>query len=226
MSEENDLDSESELIESPFYSKFLDDWITNELDKQGTVVYPKGTLLIAEGDKSDGLFIIIKGKVKIFMSDENGKEIILAIREDHEYIGEIATLDGDTRTASVITLEETEVIQISRNQFREFLAERPDLAFEMIQVLTGRIRNFAASIRNLAFKNVYGRIVAVLNENSEPLEDGGRLVTSKFTQQDIADMVGSSREMVSRVFSELTKGEYISIENKVIRILKKLPKGW
>ena len=215
-----------QLFDSGIYDSFLKTWTENSTKKPLTNVIPKDRVIITEGDETDGLYIIVRGRVKIFVSDEHGKEMILAIRGPGEYLGEIAALDGETRTASVKTLEETEVFQISQDEFRTFLAEHPELSFEIIQILTRRIRDYAASLRNLAFKSVYGRIVAVLKENSVETPDGKRTVTSKFTQQNIADMVGSSREMVSRVMSELLKGEYISIDNKIITIHKTLPKGW
>ncbi|MEM7194991.1 MAG: Crp/Fnr family transcriptional regulator [Pseudomonadota bacterium] len=219
--------TERELIDSGVYDRFLVTW-QEQCEKQpATITLPKDRVIITEGDSTDGLYIIVRGRVKIYVSDESGKEMILAIRGSGEYLGEIASLDGEKRTASVRTIEETEVYQISQEEFREFLAKNPQLSFEIIQLLTRRIRDFASSLRNLAFKSVYGRIIEVLKENSELAEDGvTRVVTTKFTQQNIADMVGSSREMVSRVLSELVKGEYISIENKIISIHKNLPKGW
>ena len=151
---------------------------------------------------------------------------MIAILGAGEVVGEIASLDGEVRTASVTMLEPSKILHIAQGEFRSFLTDNPELAFEIIQVLTQRIRSYATSVGNLAFKNVYERIVVMLNQNSSEQEDGSRLVNSAFTHQDIADMVGSSREMVSRVFSELTKGGYISTESRVITIHKKLPPGW
>lgn len=187
---------------------------------------PKGALLFSEGDESDGLFIIKEGRAKVFISDTHGKEMMIAILGPGEVVGEIASLDGKVRTASVSMLEPSVVLQIAQSDFKQFLAENQELSFEIIQILTQRIRSFAASVSNLAFKNVYERITSMLAENSQEQEDGTRVVNGQFTHQDIADMVGSSREMVSRVFSELTKGEYVSSDSRVITIHKKLPKGW
>jgi len=212
--------------EPTFFEEFSRNWASNS-DKYGREKsLSKGSLLFSQGDESEGLFIIKSGRAKVFISDENGKEMLIAILGPGEVVGEIASLDGQTRTASVVALEPTKVLQIAQSDFKRFLAENQDVAFEIIQVLTKRIRSYANSVSNLAFKNVYERIVVMLEQNSEPKEDGTRVVTSAFTHQDIADMVGSSREMVSRVFSELTKGKYISTDHRVVTIHKKLPKGW
>jgi CRP/FNR family cyclic AMP-dependent transcriptional regulator len=209
---------------------FFDDFSRHWADKSRKFALekslPKGALLFSQGDDSDGLFIIKEGRAKVFIGDESGKEMVIAILGPGEVVGEIASLDGEVRTASVETLEPCAVLHIAQTDFKGFLAENHELAFEIIQVLTRRIRNYAASVSNLAFKNVYERIVTVLEQNSEEKDDGTRVVTGAFTHQDFSDMVGSSREMVSRVFSELTKGGYISTDHRVITIHKKLPKGW
>ena len=188
--------------------------------------YPRGTLIFSQGDESDGMFIIREGKIKVFMSDESGKEMMIATLGPGEIVGEVDSLDGRPRTASVSALVNTRVAKIGLVEFRQFLEENPDLALEIIRVLTSRMRDHATSISNLAFKNVYGRVVWLLEKHSLENNDGSFTVNRKFTQQDIADMVGSSREMVSRVISELVKGEYISIDHKIITIHKPLPRGW
>ena len=220
MSDEKTSDS------STFFDEFSKVWVERSEKFALEKTLPKGALLFSQGDDSDGLFIIKEGRAKVYISDENGKEMMIAILGPGEVVGEIASLDGEQRTASVSMLEPSKILHIPQGDFRGFLRENHELAFEIIQVLTRRIRNYADSVSSLAFKNVYERIVGMLNQNSEPREDGTRLVTSPFTHQDIADMVGSSREMVSRVFSELTKGGYVSTDHKIITIHKKLPAGW
>ena len=207
-------------------SRFSDQWIARFEEYAVSKAYPRGTLIFSEGDESDGMFIIREGKVKVFMSDESGKEMMIATLGPGEIVGEVAALDGRPRTASVSALVNTRVAKIGLSEFRQFLEENADLALEIIRVLTSRMRDHATSISNLAFKNVYGRVVWLLEKHSLENSDGSSTVNRKFTQQDIADMVGSSREMVSRVISELVKGEYISIDHKIITIHKPLPRGW
>lgn len=189
-------------------------------------IYPRHAVILSEGEESDSLYIIQSGRVKVYLSDETGKEITLAILGPGSYLGEIAMLDGAPRSASVMTLEKATLLRISRGAFRDFLARNPDIAFEIIRLLTIRIRNTTEQVRNLAFKNVYRRVASVLNSLSRKMADGRRVVPERLTQQEIADMVGASREMVSRVLSELSKGEYITVVRKIITINRELPRDW
>ena len=226
VSESKSSNSTEQANDATFFDEFSRHWIEKSREYATEKTLPKGALLFSQGDDSDGLFIIKEGRAKVFISDEHGKEMMIAVLGPGEVVGEIASLDGHVRTASVTTLEPAKILHIKQQDFRSFLAKNHELAFEIIQVLTKRIRNYATSVSNLAFKNVYERIVVMLEQNSKQQDDGTRMLSGPFTHQDIADMVGSSREMVSRVFSELTKGGYISTDHRVITIHKKLPKGW
>ncbi len=212
--------------EAAYLENFSHHWIDKSKEYSTEKALPKGALLFSEGDDSDGLYIIKEGKAKVFISDETGKDMMIAILGPGEVIGEIASLDGQARTASVTAIEPTVVLKISQRDIRLFLSDNQELAYEIIQILTSRIRSYNASVSNLAFKTVYERIIAMLEQNSVPTEDGTRVVNGPYTHKDFADMVGSSREMVSRVFSDLAKGDYISTDQRIITIHKKLPKGW
>ncbi|MBX2868094.1 MAG: Crp/Fnr family transcriptional regulator [Acidiferrobacterales bacterium] len=220
------MNNTTEIDQNAHKLSFSDSWIERFDQYAITKSYTKGTLIFSEGDESDGMFLIQEGQVKVFMSDESGKEMLIALLGAGEIVGEVASLDGQPRTASVAAVQNTKVAKIGINEFRQFIEENADMALEIIHVLTARIRDHATSISNLAFKNVYGRVVWLLEKHSEQNPDGTFTVNRRFTQQDIADMVGSSREMVSRVVSELVKGEYISIDHKIITIQKALPRGW
>jgi CRP/FNR family cyclic AMP-dependent transcriptional regulator len=209
---------------------FLDDFSSEWMDRSEKFArqfsLDKAGILFSQGDESDGLYIIKSGRVKVFISDDSGKEMMIAVLGPGEVVGEIASLDGERRTASVAAVEPATVLHIGHDDFKNFLKENHELAFEIIQILTRRIRSYADSVSNLAFKNVYERVVVVLEQNSTERANGSRLVDGPFTHQAIADMVGSSREMVSRIMSELIKGDYISVDNRIITIHRKLPKGW
>ena len=131
-----------------------------------------------------------------------------------------------TRSVSVKTLEPTTCCVVQGADLREFLAEHPDFAVHMTRKLIRMVRRLTAQVKSLALQDVYGRVVRVLMELSEP--DGERrVVRAKLTQQDIADRVGSSREMVNRIMKELTVGGYVSVsDEKQIVIHKKLPSAW
>lgn len=187
--------------------------------------YPKNCILINEGDRSDALYVILGGKVKVFLSDEDGKEIILNIQEAGEYFGELALLDEEPRSASVMTLEPSRLMVISKTDFQRCLVANPELALKLIRALAQRVRSLTETVRNLALLDVYGRVARTL-ENLAVEKGGKQVIEQKLTHQDIANMVGASREMVSRIMKELTTGGYVQVVNRQITIKGKLPPGW
>ncbi len=186
--------------------------------------FPRNTVLINEGDEGDSLYIVLTGKVKVFASNVAGKEFVIAFHGPGEYVGEMS-LDGSPRSASVITTEPTTCAVVSRTHFREFILAHPDFALHLIERLIHRVRLATENIKSLALEDVYGRVVRLLLTLAREV-DGVLVVPEKLTQQDIADRVGASRDMISRLFKDLTAGGYLSIEDRTIRILKKPPPGW
>jgi CRP/FNR family cyclic AMP-dependent transcriptional regulator len=186
---------------------------------------PANTVLIQEGDESDSLYIIEEGECKV-VSSEDGRDVLLGFIGEGGYFGELSLLDGAPRSSSVITTKPSRIRTISAVRFREYLAEHPDAALALTQTLARKIRNLTESVRSLAVRDVYGRVVRVLMTLSEDADDGTRQVTRRLTHQNIADMVGASREMVSRILRELTVGGYIDVVKQRIRIHRKLPARW
>jgi len=199
--------------------------VLREIAARGGVKrYAAQTVLINEGDNADSLFIILSGRVKVYAANEAGKEVILTTLGAGEYVGELA-LDGGVRSASVMTLEPTTCAVVAGANLREFIVAHPDFAQHLIINLIRRTRRLTDSVKSLALEDVYSRIVGLLQALSEP--DGvRRVIAQKLTQQDIAEHVGSSREMVSRVFKELTVGGYVAVEAGRIVILKTPPAAW
>jgi CRP/FNR family cyclic AMP-dependent transcriptional regulator len=190
-----------------------------------TRVFPKNSIIINEGDENQSLYILESGRVKVYLSDENGREIVLSTQGPGEYFGEMALLDDATRSASVLTLEESKIRMINKADFEKILRQKPEIALGVIKDLIRRLRQSTESVRSLALMDVYGRVARLLLSLSE--ENNGYLtVTEKLTHQDIADRVGSSREMISRIFKDLKQGGYIEVEDKRITIKDKLPSGW
>lgn len=190
-----------------------------------TRTYPKHTVIMSEGDWADSLYVVIEGKVKVFVSDSGGKEFILNTLGTGSYFGELALLDGERRSASVMTLEKSQFGVITKDHFAEVLDRYPAIARVLIRNLVSRIREFMDSVKTLALQDVYGRIRhTLLNMAAE--EKGLLKVSERLTQQDIANRVGSSREMVARVLKDLTIGGYINVERKQITILKELPEHY
>jgi len=184
--------------------------------------YAKGSVLINEGDESDSLYVILDGKVKVYLSDENGKEVILRIQGAGEYFGELAIIDSAPRSASVITVETTRISVVTRAGFEQCMRENDDVALQLIRSLAARVRSLTENVRNLALLDVYGRIARTLLNLAEEHE-GEQVILQRLTHQEIANMVGASREMVSRIMKDLTEGGYIEIRDRHIHIPRKLP---
>jgi len=190
-----------------------------------TRVYPKNSVIIHEGDISHALFVVVSGRVKAFLSDDKGKEIVLNHHGPGEYFGELALFDDAPRSATVITLEKTSLSMISKSDFEVCLRTSPQVAVHVIRGLIKRLRAATDNVRSLALMDVYGRVARVLLQLAE--QDNGQLVIKeKLTHQDIADRVGSSREMVSRIFKDLKSGGYIEFKDHCITIKEKLPHAW
>ena len=187
--------------------------------------FPRNTIIISEGDDSDSMYVVLSGKVKVYLSDDEGKEIIINILKDGDYFGELALLDESPRSASVMTQEDSKLAVLSKTAFEDCLKTNPSIALEVIKGLSARLRNLTDNVKSLALMDVYGRVARTLLDMSET-HDGVQVITQKLTQRDIASMVGASREMVSRILKDLSIGGYITIENKTITINEKLPHGW
>lgn len=190
-----------------------------------TKTYSKNTIILNEGEESDSVYVILSGSVKVFLSDEDGKEIILNTQSAGEYFGELALIDNSPRSASVMTLEDTRLSMISRRDFESFILKNPEVALQLIRGLTKRLRGLTDNVKSLALMDVYGRVArTLLNLAAE--RDGKMVIEQKLTQRDIANMVGASREMVSRILRDLVAGGYIAINKKSITIHEKLPHAW
>ncbi len=186
--------------------------------------FPKNTVIVSQGDDTDSIYVIVQGKVDVFLHNDKGKEIIINTLGVCESFGELAPLGGIPRQASIITTEDSTFGIISRQIFMDTLLVKPAIAMRIIDLLITRIQDLTEEVSSLALEDVYNRVVRILYKHAE--EVGEKLVTEKLTQQDIASRVGATREMVHRILKELKTGGYISIEGKHITIEKKLPPGW
>jgi len=187
--------------------------------------FPKHAVIVSEGDETDSLFVIVSGRVKVFLADEGGKEIVLGTQGPGEYFGEMA-LDGGARSASIMTLEPSRFIVVPRRKVREFLRTQPEFSARLVEKLIRRTRALTASVKNLALMDVYGRVARLLLELAEQDEGGTLVIREKLTQRDVANRVGASREMVSRILTDLAAGGYISVKQKRITVHKAPPRHW
>lgn len=197
----------------------------HELSRHGVArTFRERTMLVAEGEKTDALYIILEGRVRAFVSDASGREAMLSIMGPGEYFGEVA-FDAGPRSASVITLETCRVLVVPREDFARFIESHPAFAHHFINKLIGRIRVLTDRVRSLALMDAYGRVARLLLE-SAVTRDGLQFVPEKLTQAEIASRVGCSREMVSRIFKDLVQGNYIAVEPDRIVINRKPPAHW
>jgi CRP/FNR family cyclic AMP-dependent transcriptional regulator len=203
----------------------LQERLLRELSKRAvTRTFPANAVIINEGDATDGLYVVLSGKVKVFLANENGKEVILNVEGPGEYFGEM-TLDGGPRSASVMTLEPSRFLVVPRSDLEAFLAAHPDFAMGLIRKLILRIRVLTDNVKSLALQDVYGRVTRLLQELA--VEQNGKMVVAqKLTQLEMANRIGASREMVSRIVKDLARGGYIETVSKQIILKKKLPLEW
>ena len=190
-----------------------------------TRTYPKNTVIINEGDQANAMFICSDGKVKVYVSDENGREFVLNSMGPGEYFGELSLLDDETRSASVITTEKSTFSILYKDDFTKVVMNNPAISLVLLRNLASRIRTLTDNVKTLALQDVYGRIRKTLMNLSHEV-DGELIIDEKLTQQDIANRIGSSREMVARILKDLATGGYIEIERKQFRIIKKLPESY
>ncbi|MEJ2643582.1 MAG: Crp/Fnr family transcriptional regulator [Gammaproteobacteria bacterium] len=186
--------------------------------------YAKNSILITEGDRSSSLYIILDGQVRVFVSDEDGKINIVNRLGPGDYFGELSLIDDEPRSASVEAQTTCKVSILSGSFFAGYIEQRPRMAVRLLKNMGRRLRNTTVHAKNLALMDVYGRIASVLLQSAA--EEDGRLITSPLTQQEIADQVGSSREMVSRILKDLRAGDYIALDGKRIVINKHIPDRW
>ena len=216
--------TKTEISSGEFMSP-LSEQTLKAIAAEGVVrTFPKGAILINEGDTSESLFILLSGRVKVYASNASGREIVLSFFGPGDYVGEMS-LDGSPRSASVMTVEPTTCTIITGSSFRDFVRAHPEFAMNLIGKLIQRVRVTTENVKSLALSDVYGRLVRLITALA--VERGGVLIVpEKLTQQDIAERVGASRDMISRLLKDLVGGGYLAIQDRTITVLKKPPAGW
>jgi CRP/FNR family cyclic AMP-dependent transcriptional regulator len=213
------------LKDVAIFQGLSDEDIAYLTERAATRTYPKGAIIVNEGDEGNSLFVIQSGLVKAYLSDDKGKEVILSTQGPGEYFGELALFDEAPRSASVAAMEPCKVMIVSKTQLRESILDRPQIAVILLKRLAVRVRALTENVRTLALLDVFGRLVKTLYSLAEE-KDGGLVIDQKLTQQDLANRIGASREMVSRIMNDLAEGGYIAVEGKRVSIRKKIPSSW
>ncbi len=199
----------------PLFASFPDDqlrMLTTMVTRRSA---PRGTTIMAGGDATDSLYIVLSGRLKVMMSDSEGKEVILTILGPGEFFGEMGLIDDEPRSASVVTIEPCELLSIAKRDFKKCLSENFEMAMEVMRGLVRRLREADRKIGSLALLDVYGRVARLLLDMAENV-NGEKIVTKRLPKQDIAKMIGASREMVSRVMKDLQTGGYIEMRGSTI----------
>jgi CRP/FNR family transcriptional regulator, cyclic AMP receptor protein len=184
----------------------------------------RNTTIMSSGDATDSLYIVLSGRLKVMMSDSEGKEVILAILGPGEFFGEMGLIDDEPRSASVVSIEPCELLSIAKRDFKRVISENSEMAMSVMRGLVRRLREADRKIGSLALLDVYGRVARLLLDMAENV-NGEKIVTKRLPKQDIAKMIGASREMVSRVMKDLQTGGYIEMRgsNIVLRDTIMLP---
>ena len=199
----------------PMFGRFPDE----QLRALATMVTrrsaPRGSAIMRAGDATDSLYIIVSGRLKVMMGEADGKEVILSILGPGEFFGEMGLIDDLPRSASVLAIEPCELLAVTKRAFKKALVEHLDVAMAVMRVLTRRLREADRKIGSLAMLDVYGRVARLLLVMSEDV-NGEKVVTKRLPKQDIAKMIGASREMVSLVMKDLQLSGYIEVRGSTI----------
>lgn len=211
----------ADLKKVPLFDGLSEDELRSLAERTVPRAFPKNAIVVNEGDLTDSLYLIVSGKVKVYLGDESGKELILDIKGPGQYFGEMV-LDEKARSATVMTLEPSQFATLSRAEFTTVLLNHPKIALQLIRNLIRVARGLNENVRSLALLDVYGRVARVLIELAVE-QDGKLVIPEKMTQKDIANRVGASREMINRILRDLSDGGYVTVDGGRITIHKTPP---
>ena len=170
--------------------------------------FPKNAIIVNEGDETDSVYVILSGRARVYVSNAQGREVQLNVIGPGEYFGEV-TLDGGPRSASVMSVDECRCVVVKRSELLSLVEKEPGFALHMVRKLASRVRDLTENVRSLAESR-----------------DGRLVIDEQLTHRDIASRVGASREMISRIFSDLTAGGYVLKEDGRFVIVRKPPPRW
>lgn len=186
--------------------------------------FARNAIIVSEGDDSDSVYFIVSGSVKVFLSDEDGNEVVIATIKANDYFGEMALEEG-YRSASVMALEPVSLAILGIDDYKNFLRSHPDFVFSLLSKLIRRTRVVTKNFKGMALLDVYGRLAELLTELAVPI-DNRMMINNPLTQQEMANRIGCSREMVSKILKDLAIGGYIESSRRHIEIKRRLPASW
>lgn len=206
----------------PIFSELSDETLETIYHTGKIVDYDKEQIVFMEEDDGTAMFFIIKGQVKITRSSSDGKEVILSILSDSDFFGEMALLDGLSRSASVTTTDQTKLFILERVKFLDLLTKHPEVSIALLRELTKRLRDADLKIKSLSLKDAEGKVASVLLQLADDIgkiKHGIVEIEKLPLQQDLANMAGTSRETISRTIHSFAKRELIELEGSKLRIL-------
>ena len=173
--------------------------------------YRRGEIIVEQGRKSNALFILLTGRARVLTADNRGREVILAMLHPGDYVGEMSLIDNEPHSATVRAEVQTDVLVLGRAEFSRCLPENSSLSYAILRGLVARLRNADRQIESLALLDVSGRVARTLLDMAEEMS-GVLVIRNKVSRQDLAKIVGASREMVSRVMKDLEERKFVETQ--------------
>ena len=216
-----------ELIKSiPIFADLTDDDLEKLIKYSEKRKYPSGSIILYQGDTGNAIYLILKGQVKVVLTNEDGKEIILSTLEKNNYFGEMSIFDQEKRSATVVAKSNTEFLVISHEVLKNLIKGKPEIAFNLLAEMSRRLRATDEQVRSIAFSDVRRRVLKVLSdllkesitEQKQPMDS---ISINRPAMKDVAAMCGTSRETVSRILNEFQKGKIIKLTKDKISINSK-----
>ncbi len=212
------------LKKIPFFAALTDDVLSALSSKARTINFPKNAVILRQGELSHSLHIILSGKVRIYVSDEEN-DFVLQTQESGSYFGELALLTDAPRSASILALEKTTCAVIIQSDFTAWMYQYPEVMPILLKAMAEKVLQLTDEVQAMALSGVYQRLVRKLKQLGR--DEGGVLVIDNIkSQEELANMIGAGREMVCKLLRQLVFGGYLLIEDKSYKIVKKLPKKY
>lgn len=207
----------------PLFSMLTNDQARAVADGVVKRRYRRGELVVEQGKKSNALFILLNGRARVLTADSRGREVILAVLEAGDYVGEMSLIDNQPHSATVRCEVQCDMLILGRTEFARCLPENSSLSYAIMRGLVTRLRSADRQIESLALLDVYGRVARTLLDMAEDV-DGEKVIRGKVSRQDMAKIVGASREMVSRVMKDLEeRGVIQTLDNGTVLLKNRLP---
>jgi CRP/FNR family transcriptional regulator, cyclic AMP receptor protein len=206
----------------PIFSE-LDDDTLEKISKLGIrKSFKKESVVLFEHETGTALFVIVDGKVKVSRVSDDGKEVILTILGESDFFGEMAILDGLSRSANVTAMEDSELFIIQRSEFLELLNVHPEVSIALLQELTQRLRSADMKIKSLSLKDAEGKVATVILQLADDvgkIKQGTVEIEKLPFQHDLANMAGTSRETISRTLHTFAKKGLVELDGSKLRIM-------